>query len=176
MHPNISRMRPEEKANLRTPELLSGAAMLGGVELRIAGRTRAPEDDLRRGPLHQRFAQRQRGAAKGAFRRHPADVPVRPATARAVIDFAIAIDGVVPAIIRIESLTGRVDRAEHVFTHVKFVRVQQPTMGRSVSSPVRFDSDQRRSGRHCVPSRDIFAMKPESHAADSTLLWILTIC
>ena len=52
-----------------------------------------------RGPVraHARFGQRQRRGAEGAFGRHAADQPMRPATTGAVIDLMLAIDGVIAA-------------------------------------------------------------------------------
>jgi hypothetical protein len=43
------------------------------------------------------FGERKCSGAKGALRRHPADQPVSPATAGAVIDLMLTIDGMIAA-------------------------------------------------------------------------------
>src|SRR5213076_966102 len=55
---------------------------------------------------HARLGEGKRGRAKGALRRHPADDPVGPAAAWAVIDFVLAIDSVIAPLIRLPRLAG----------------------------------------------------------------------
>ena len=48
---------------------------------------------------HARFGQRQRGRAEGAFGRHPADDPVGPPAAGAMVDLMLAVDGVIAPLV-----------------------------------------------------------------------------
>src|SRR5258705_11370796 len=72
----------------------SGRVELGEV------RARPPEARRRGGPAGIGFLQWQRGRTEGAFGRDPADDPMSPPAARAVIDFAIVIDGMIAPRVR----------------------------------------------------------------------------
>src|SRR5258705_13010125 len=74
----------------------SGRVELGEV------RARPPEARRRGGPAGIGFLQWQRGRTEGAFGRDPADDPMSPPAARAVIDFAIVIDGMIAPRVRVE--------------------------------------------------------------------------
>ena len=90
---SLARALPARQARARAPRL--------SRERRRLVRAR-PGDDHRRGRLTKTFGQGQRCRAEAAFRQDSADVPMGPSASRAVIDFILAIDGMVAASRRIE--------------------------------------------------------------------------
>jgi hypothetical protein len=93
---NFNRRRPEAAPALR----LGGERLLGRRERRPAD----VADDLPAGD-HRRILERQSGGAEGAFRHRPADIPMGPPAARAVIGLMVAIDDVIAALARLGDQT-----------------------------------------------------------------------
>jgi len=86
---------------------------LGGVELGVARRTRAPEHNLRGRPLHQRIHERERGGAERALGGHAADQPMGAAATGAAVDLAVAIDRVIAADLGVEGLAAGLEHMGH---------------------------------------------------------------
>src|SRR5678815_3535261 len=116
-------------SSILVPELT-----LGGLEIAEVG-ARAPERRSSGGTVRHRLLQRQRGRAEGALGRHPADDPMRPAAAGAMVDLAVMIDRMIAAGIRVERPAAALDRTQHgAFLRNHFT--SQRAMSRSVSSMI----------------------------------------
>ena len=101
------------------------------------------DDDRRLVRAHARFGERQGGRAERAFRRHPADHPMRPAAARAMVDLMLMVDSMIAA-------AGRV----MVFTHL--ARAMDWTASQNFLSR----AERAKSRRGCMLLADERASRP----------------